>query len=157
MIDLNMNLTKDFRLWEFVTSVTADLKGFNNTPNREEIDNLRGLCKLILQPARDALGPLNISSGFRSEELNKEVGGANNSDHRRGFASDVIPVSVGTKNLAEWVVRNCPDFDQVILEFGTDDNPNWIHLSAAPRRRNMVLRATRKDGKVIYSPITLTA
>ncbi|NJM99421.1 MAG: peptidase M15 [Phormidesmis sp. RL_2_1] len=154
-MDLNMNLTANFRLWELVKSSTADRLGIDNTPNSEEIGNLRKLCEKILQPARDALGPIRISSGFRSEELNIAVGGVSNSDHRLGFAADVIPINVGTKKLAEWVVENCPEFDQVILEFGTLDNPNWIHLSAAPRNRKQVLRATREDGRVAYRPIAL--
>jgi hypothetical protein len=58
----------------------------------------------------------------------------------------VIPVTAGTRELAKWIVNNCPKFDQVILEFGTSDNPNWIHLSAAPRNRKQVLRATRENG-----------
>ncbi|NJN92250.1 MAG: hypothetical protein HC878_19050 [Leptolyngbyaceae cyanobacterium SL_5_14] len=71
------------------------------------------------------------------------------------FAADVIPINVGTKKLAEWVVENCPEFDQVILELGTLDNLNWIHLSAAPRNHKQVLRATREDGRVVYRPIAL--
>lgn len=150
-----MNLTANFRLWELVKSSTADRLGIDNTPNSEDIGNLRKLCEKILQPARDALGPIRISSGFRSEELNIAVGGVSNSDHRLGFAADVIPINVSTKKLAEWVVENCPEFDQVILEFGTLDNPNWIHLSAAPHNRKQVLRATREDGRVAYRPIAL--
>jgi Peptidase M15 len=157
VIDLNMNLTENFQLWEFVKSPTADRLGIDNTPNKEELENLRQLCELILQPARNALGPLKISSGFRSGELNAAVGGVDDSDHRLGFAADVIPVSVTTLELAMWVVKNSPSFDQVILEFGTLDDPSWIHLSAAPRIRKQVLRATREDGSVVYSPITLFA
>ncbi len=152
-MDLDINLTTNFRLWELTKSSTADRLGIDNTPNSEEIKNLRKLCEKILQPARDALGPIRISSGFRSEKLNIAVGGVSNSDHRLGFAVDVIPISVSTRKLAEWVVENCPEFDQVILEFGTLDNPNWIHLSAAPRNRKQALRATREDGKVVYRPI----
>lgn len=157
MVDINMNLTTNFHLWELVQSSTADRLGIDNTPNEEEIRNLQKLCEKILQPARDALGPIKISSGFRSEELNTAVGGVSDSDHRLGFAADVIPVSVSTRRLAEWVTQNCPEFDQVILEFGTLDDPNWIHLSAAPRNRKEVLRATREDGIVAYRRIELFA
>lgn len=155
MININMALSADFKLWEFITSTTADQNGIKNIPNEKEIANLRLLCRKILQPARMALGPLKISSGFRSEKLNKLVGGAVNSDHRLGFAADVIPVNVGTRKLAEWVVRNCPEFDQVILEFGTLKEPNWIHLSAAPGNRKQVLRATYKNNKVVYQTIKI--
>jgi Peptidase M15 len=150
MANPKMNLTKSFQLWEFMVSVTADRNGIDNTPNAKEIDHLTTLCKTILQPARDALGPLRISSGFRSEKLNDFVGGASNSDHRLGFAADVIPITAGTRQLAEWVVKNVSQFDQVILEFGTVQNPNWIHLSAAPRLRGEILTAARDGGQTVY-------
>jgi len=150
-----MQLSDNFQLWEFIVSPTADQNGIDNTPNRAEIAHLRQLCRKILQPARDALGALKISSGFRSEELNRFVGGVPDSDHRLGFAADVIPVSAGTRELAKWVVDNCPEFDQVILEFGTLRNPRWIHLSLAPRLRRQVLRATRENGRTVYRVIRL--
>lgn len=138
-VDLNMQLTPNFQLWEFVKSTTADRLRINNTPNDQEIKNLRRLCEQILQPARKNLGPLRISSGFRSTELNKAVGGVSNSAHRLGFAADIIPVAVGTLAFARWVKENT-NFDQIILEFGTPENPNWIHISCDPRGRKQVLR-----------------
>jgi hypothetical protein len=150
MADPKMNLSKNFQLWEFMVSVTADRNGIDNTPNADEIKHLTTLCTTILQPARDALGPIRISSGFRSKALNNLVGGAANSDHRLGFAADVIPINAGTRELAEWVVKNVSQFDQVILEFGTIQNPNWIHLSAAPRLRGQILTAAKVSGQTVY-------
>jgi Peptidase M15 len=135
-----MQLTANFTLEEFTRSTTADRLGIDNTPNATEIGNLRLLCVQILQPARSALGPIQISSGFRSAALNAAVGGVPNSAHRLGFAADVVPVNVGTFDLAKWV-KNNTSFDQVILEFGTLQNPNWIHISADPRNRTNVLQA----------------
>jgi hypothetical protein len=155
MVNLNTSLSSGFKLWEFVKSVAADQNGIKNLPNETEIAHLRLLCQKILEPARKALGPLKISSGFRSEKLNKFVGGSENSDHRLGYAADVIPYNVGTRKLAEWVVINCAQFDQVILEFGTLKNPSWIHLSIAPRNRKQVLRATYKKDKIVYDSIKL--
>ena len=156
MADRNTPLSKDFKLWEFITSPTADRNGISNMPNDDEIKNLKLLCQKILQPAREALGPLRINSGFRSAKLNKLVGGVPTSDHRLGFAADVVPINTGTRALAEWVVRNVPKFDQVILEFGPDENhPNWIHLSMHTRLRKQILRATREGGKTVYRPISI--
>lgn len=138
-VNLNMQLTPNFQLWEFVKSVTADLNGIDNMPSSEEIAHLRRLCENILQPARDALGPLRISSGFRSARLNELVGGVSNSAHRLGFAADVFPISVGTLAFARWVNNNT-SFDQLILEFGTIEVPNWIHISCDPRGRGETLR-----------------
>jgi uncharacterized protein YcbK (DUF882 family) len=144
-------LTENFQLFEFIRSATASRLGIDNTPNDIEIGRLRSLCESILQPARDALGPLRISSGFRSEALNTAVAGVPNSDHRLGFAADVIPVNVSSITLARWIQNNA-QFDQVILEFGTVSNPDWIHISNAPRRRREVLRTL--DG-TNYDPIRL--
>lgn len=153
-VNLDRNLSANFKLWEFVVSPTADLLRIDNTPTPGEIRNLERLCQQILQPARDALGPLKINSGFRSEELNKAVGGVSNSAHRQGFAADIVPVNVRTKQLAKWVNDNCL-FDQIILEFGTLDNPRWIHLSAEPRNRKQVIRATSSGGSTVYNPIQI--
>lgn len=155
MINLNLSLSADFKLWEFVKSVTAEQNGIKNLPGDQEIAHLRLLCQKILQPTRKALGPLKIASGFRSAELNKLVGGTEDSDHRLGYAADVIPYNVGTGKLAEWVVKNCPQFDQVILEFGTLKNPSWIHLSIAPPNRKQVLRAGFKNNRAVYEPVKL--
>lgn len=151
---LDQSLSQDFKLWELIRSSTADRLGIDNTPTDQEIKNLRTLCQQILQPARDALGPLKITSGFRSAALNQAVGGAPNSDHRLGFGADVIPVNVGTRKFAEWVKNNC-QFDQIILEFGTAQDPNWIHVSAHPRNRREVLRASFQRGQTVYTPINI--
>jgi zinc D-Ala-D-Ala carboxypeptidase len=144
-------LTENFQLFEFTRSATATRLGIDNTPNDVEIGRLRSLCEQILQPARNALGALKITSGFRSQALNKAVGGAPNSDHRLGYAADVIPVNVGSVALARWIQNNV-EFDQVILEFGTPSNPEWIHISNASRRRGEVLRTL--DG-INYDTIRL--
>ncbi len=155
MADRDTLLSKDFKLFEFITSPTADRHGISNMPNDAELKNLKLLCQKILQPAREALGPLKINSGFRSAKLNKIVGGVPTSDHRLGFAADVVPLNTGTRDLAVWVARNVSKFDQVILEFGTLEKPNWIHLSMHTRLRKQVLRATREGGKTIYRPISI--
>jgi hypothetical protein len=147
-----MQLTANFSLEEFTRSTTADRLGIDNTPNAIEIANIRMLCIQILQPARSVLGSIRISSGFRSAALNAAVGGVWNSAHRLGFAADVIPLNVGTLDLAKWIKNNTP-FDQIILEFGTPQNPNWIHVSADPRRRMEVLRAFGSPTQ--YVPVTI--
>lgn len=153
-VDLNINLTTNFQVRELLRSTTADRLGIDNTPTPREIDHLRTLCQQILQPAWNALGPLTINSGFRSAALNRAVGGSSTSAHRKGFAADVVPVNVGTKELAVWVKNNC-QFDQIILEFGTLQNPNWIHLSAEPRNRKEVLRATSGQNGTVYASISI--
>jgi len=146
-----MKLSKNFELWEFVISQTAQRKGINNQPSEKQIKNLKLLCERILQPAREAIGPMHVSSGYRCVVLNEAVGGSPNSAHKDGYAGDIIPVTCSKLKLAQWVARNC-EFDQIILEFGTKQEPSWIHLSADPRNRRQVLRILKGTG---YQPITL--
>jgi Peptidase M15 len=147
-----MQLTTNFTLEEFTRSTTADRMGIDNTPNATEISHLRMLCVQILQPARSALGPIQISSGFRSAQLNAAVGGVSNSAHRLGYAADIVPVDVGTLELAKWI-KNNTSFDQLILEFGTLANPKWLHISADPRGRNNVLQALGNPTE--YKPVNI--
>ena len=134
-----MKITENFTLEEFVTSQTASRFGINNTPTDAVIRNIKKLCETILQPARTALGPLIVSSGYRCPQLNSAVGGSKTSAHMEGFAADITPVKVTKLEFAYWVIKNCP-FDQVIFEFGTRENPDWIHVSADPRHRKEVWR-----------------
>lgn len=146
--DGNIQLSRNFTLRDLTRSATADRLGIDNTPPPEVVANLRRLVQQILQPAWDALGPLTITSGYRSPQLNAAVGGVPNSDHLSGYAADVVPVNVGTRRFAEWVVDNVP-FDQVILEFGTLQNPAWIHASADPSNRRQIIRQDNTGSRFI--------
>ncbi len=138
-VDLNQKLSEHFSLGEFITSQTASRKGIDNTPSPEVVERLRKLCTDILEPARAALGPMRISSGFRCEKLNVAIGGSKTSAHCKGYAADIIPLQVSRREFAKWVKDHC-NFDQIILEFGTLENPDWIHVSNEPRFRKQVLR-----------------
>ncbi len=138
-LDLNVHLTPHFALWEFVISQTAERNDIDNTPSEEIVENLLLLCKEILEPAREDLGPMRVSSGYRCKALNTAIGGSKTSAHKDGFAADIIPVEVSKLAFANWVEAN-RDFDQLILEFGTITEPAWIHVSCDPRGRNEILR-----------------
>ena len=86
-----MNLTPHFTLEELIHSDTAKAKGIDNKPTRTEIANLMRLAQ-TLEEVRNVLGgkTIIISSGYRGEELNKAVGGVNDSAHRHGLAADFI-------------------------------------------------------------------
>lgn len=150
-IFLEKSLSQHFKLWEFVISQTAQRKGIDNSPNEIVINNLRILCETILEPARSALGPLRVSSGYRSEALNKAVGGSSTSAHQFGWAADILPINCSKIDFAKWVIHNVP-FDQVILEFGTKTNPSWIHVSADPLKRKQVFQILNGTG---YVPVII--
>lgn len=135
-----MQLTEHFTLAEFTHSQTAARLGIDNTPTDFHINRLRKLCTLILEPARKELGALTISSGYRNISLNRAIGGSPSSAHCLGYAADVIPMRVSKHELAHWIADRCK-FDQLILEFGTLQEPAWIHVSCDPRTRMQILRA----------------
>lgn len=134
-----IRLSANFALWEFVTSQTAERMHIDNTPSPDVVAHLTTLCRQILEPARTALGPLRISSGYRCPALNTAVGGSKTSAHVLGYAADVLPLKATKMVFARWVAEHCT-FDQIILEFGTPTDPAWIHVSCDPRGRKQILK-----------------
>lgn len=148
-----MKLSKNFSLSELTKSQSATRLGIDNTPSMTVIDNLQALVDNILQPVRDAHGPVSITSGYRSPDLNAAIGGSRNSDHTRGQAADFEVATMSNKDLAEWIRDNLK-FTQLILEFPskTDPSAGWVHCSYnAKDLKCQVLTATRVNGKTVYS------
>ena len=150
-----MKLSLNFSLKELTASQTADRKGIDNTPTEEHIENLKLLCKNILQPTRDEWGIISVSSGYRSPELCVAIGSSERSQHAKGQAADFECHRVDNKMLFEWITNEL-DYDQAILEFynGTPDS-GWIHVSYnKDGNRKQKLRAFRNDaGKTQYEEI----
>ncbi len=147
-----MRLSKNFSLEELVKSDTAIRRGINNEPSQDLINNLQELVDNILQPLRDRMGPIVISSGYRSPELNTAIGGSKTSDHCLGMAADIEVLGVDNKMTAE-VIRDCFPFTQVILEFYKEGVPDsgWVHVSYDPQDlKKEVLRADKLNGKTHY-------
>lgn len=85
-----MKLSENFFLSEFIKSQTSERLGISNQPTPEHLDNLIALCKNVLQPVRNHFKDVvTINSGYRSPELNKHVGGVDNSQHSTGEAADI--------------------------------------------------------------------
>jgi hypothetical protein len=139
--------SEHFSYDEMTLSQTASRKGIDNTPPEYVKKNLERLCLKILEPARAALGALIVSSAYRCKALNKAVGGSDSSGHPDGYCADIVPVKVTKIEFARWVKNNC-EFDQIILEFGTKDDPAWVHVSADPRNRRQVLQILRGTGYI---------
>ena len=139
-----MRLSKDFILSEFTDTDT----GLANVPGPGEIRNLKLLAQKVLQPARNKFGVINVTSGFRSPEVNSAVGGSATSDHLHGRAADIQCEDMAT--VFNYIRKYLP-FKQLIWEFGTDVQPGWIHVSYdVLNNRGEVLKATKKNGKTKY-------
>tara|TARA_R110000850_G_scaffold7058_1_gene26558 strand:+ start:1715 stop:2173 length:459 start_codon:yes stop_codon:yes gene_type:complete len=148
-----MKLSNNFSLSEFTASPTADRLGIDNTPDKEVTDNLQELVTFVLQPIRDRFGSVVISSGYRSPELNKAIGGSTTSDHCLGCAADFEVQGMDNKAMAQWIANNL-DFKQVILEFyhEGDMHSGWIHCSyKKDNNKKQKLNALKDGKKTIYT------
>ena len=148
MAKKQVKLSTHFSLDELSASQTAIQRNIKNDPGKKELANLRRLCRMILEPFRALVGPLHVSSGFRSEKLNRITGGVPNSQHRLGQAADILPIRTELKAAYLELVDSRIPFDQAIFEFG-----RWIHVSWAVKPRGQKLVASKQAGKTKYSPL----
>jgi zinc D-Ala-D-Ala carboxypeptidase len=147
-----MKLSKNFLLSEITHSNTAKRLGITNAPEKEHLSNIQALIRKVVQPMRDALGPIRISSGYRSPELNRAIGGSIKSQHCKGEALDLQFWKSGKMNnkaIYDWVIANDIEFDQMINEFDF----SWIHISFKEdsNNRRQILEAYKdEDGDTKY-------
>ena len=152
-----MQLSKNLALSEVTRSETAKRRGISNMPTPEHIENFKKLAENVFQPIRDHFGvPIRISSGYRSKELNTAIGGSLSSQHCQGEAIDIDMdgTTITNKQIFDFIKDNL-NFDQLIWEFGTDTNPDWVHVSydSSGKQRNQILKAKRAaGGKTTYVP-----
>jgi len=154
-----MRISKHISYKEAVHSNTAKRRGIENKPNEDQLYNMAKVAHNIFEPLRLYVGgAIKINSFFRSEELNKAIGGASKngkqtSQHCQGQAIDIDDI-YGHKSNYEMFqyIRENLNFDQLIYEFGDADNPDWVHVSyvSSKENRNRVLRAVKNNGKTSY-------
>lgn len=130
---------KYFTINELTKSSTAQRLHIDNNPTQEVKDNLNALIDNVLDPLRELYGkPIIVNSGYRSFKLNKAIGGAKNSQHLVGQASDIRTVQntkESNKQLFELIKNSKLPFDQLINEY----DYNWVHVSYSPRNRRQIL------------------
>jgi len=140
-----------------VYSTTATRRGLDNNPSQFELANMKEIAEQVFEPLREWVGgPIRINSFYRGKALNKAIGGSTSSQHCKGQAMDVDD-TYGYKTNAEmyaWIKENL-EFDQLIWEFGDDENPDWIHVSYVGKisNRNRCLKAYRENGSTKYKVI----
>ncbi len=146
-----MRLSKNFVLSEITRSNTARRLGISNEPTKEHLENMQRLISNLVQPMRDELGPIRITSGYRSKELNRAIGGSTRSQHCKAQALDLQFWENGqmnNKKIYDWIINSHLEFDQMINEFDFA----WIHLSLKKKgNRKEVLEAYKNnDGDTAY-------
>ena len=151
-------ISKHISYKEATRSTTALRLGIENVPNEYELQNMEMVAKHIFEPLRQAIdAPIKINSFFRCEELNKAIGGSTKSQHCQGRAIDIDDIYGHVSNaFMYYYIKDNLDFDQLIWEFGTDDSPDWVHVSYVDEdsNRKRCLKAYREDGKTKYKDIT---
>ena len=137
-------ISKHISYKEGVHSNTATRRGFNNTPNKYQLASMKLVSEKVFEPLRRHFGePIRINSFFRGSLLNTAIGGSKTSQHCKGEAIDMDATNgITNKQLFDYIKDNL-DFDQMIWEFGNDNDPDWVHVSFTNKRknRNKILRA----------------
>ena len=136
---------------EGVYSRTATRLNIDNKPNDDQMQNMCLIAEEVFEPLRVWVGgPIKINSFFRSPELNKAIGGSAKSQHCHGQAID-LDDTFGRATNAEMFdfIKENLDFDQMIWEFGDDNNPNWVHVSyVSPTENRKKCLKAYKDNKI---------
>ena len=150
-------ISKHISYKEAVYSRTAQRLDIYNHPDNVQKDNMLLIAKKVFEPLRKWVkGPIKINSFFRSPDLNKAIGGSGKSQHCQGQAID-LDDTFGKATNAEMFnyIKENLDFDQMIWEFGDEDNPDWVHVSYVSEEdnRNRCLKAYKKNSKTKYAVI----
>ena len=151
------NISEHISYREGTFSVTAKRLGLENEPDEKQLENMRLLAEKIFEPLRKYVGkPIKINSFFRSPDLNKAIGGSSKSQHCKGQAIDIDDTYGNMKNYGMYnFIKENLDFDQMIWEFGDDENPDWVHVSyvSEEENRNRCLKAVRENSRTVYKLI----
>jgi len=149
-----MKISDHISYKEATRSNTASRYGINNDPGQTELERMKIIAKKVFEPLRRAVGgPIRINSFFRSKALNKKLGGSKKSQHMEGRAMDLDDTHGHMSNADMFnYIKNELSFDQLIWEFGSSTNPDWVHVSyvSEEKNRKICLRAYRDNGVTKY-------
>lgn len=154
-----MKISEHLDLSELIRSESAKRNGISNMPSEAHIANLKLLAEKVFEPIRNNFRcPIHISSGYRSKELNSLIKNSSlTSQHSSGEAIDIdmdgSPNGVTNKMVFDYIKKYL-EFDQLIWEFGSAENPDWVHVSyeSTGKQRKQVLKAYKENGKTHYKP-----
>lgn len=153
-----MQLSKHLSLAEVTRSDSAKRNGISNEPTPAHLENFKLLAEKVFEPIREHFKvPIHISSGYRSAALNKKIGGSLTSQHCSGEAIDIdmdgSASGVTNAQVFNYIKDNL-NFDQLIWEFGTSSNPDWVHVSyeSTGKQRKQILKAVKAGGATKYLP-----
>ena len=147
-------ISKNITYKEATRSDTAKRLSIDNTPDAEQLENMKRVAENVFQPVRENFDcTIYVSSFFRSEELNKAMKGSSSSTHMKGEAMDLDADVFGKVTNAQifHYIKDNLEFDQLIWEFGTEEEAAWVHVSLSKNNnRNQILVAKKVEGKTVY-------
>ncbi|WP_323175274.1 D-Ala-D-Ala carboxypeptidase family metallohydrolase [Neisseria cinerea] len=153
-----MQITEHFSFKELTRSETARRLGLQNVPSDAEMANIQYTAEQ-LEKIRAYVGRgIVVTSCFRSERVNKAVGGSPTSAHRFGLAADCDAIGLTSLAFAKEIIKMRDEgeikFDQLILEFPERGDGAWVHIGFRRNNpmRNQIMTATKKNGKTVYLP-----
>lgn len=154
---MDNKLSEHLTLGEMTRSNTAKRLGIDNSPTEVHYSNMRMLAEKIFEPIREHFGvPIYVSSGYRSKNLNRAIGGSQTSAHCHGLAIDIDMddrgSSVTNRQVFDWIKDNL-SVDQLIAEYPSNGKPAWVHvgINLDYPNRNEILVAKKIKGKTVYS------
>jgi hypothetical protein len=125
-----MNLSERVSLLTATKSDTAIRLGIDNTPDQVQLENMKRVSGKVIEPILARFPMIFVSSFFRSEKLNKRIGGAKNSQHMTGEAVDLdSPDNIANLDVFNFA-KEYLTFDQLIYESPDEKGiPSWVHIS----------------------------
>ena len=154
-------VTANFSLEEIQHSETAARKGIVNNVPVDAYGVMRKLFTSLMQPLRDHVGPIKITSGYRCLDLNNAIGGSHRSQHmfspKRGAACDFVHYwgDWTTTDIINAILELQLPFDQIILEYPDTHTGGWVHASISgynnPNRKEILVKERKKP----YAKINL--
>ena len=134
-------LSQHFSLGELTKTSAKTPDG--NIPARVHIENLKNLCVNWLEPLRQVQGPIVINSGYRSEAVNKAIGGAKGSNHLTGCAVDIrvtgIEQAIRYANALLDIAEGGKEFDELLIE-RSPKGTYWVHFAVRPKENRHKVR-----------------
>lgn len=148
-----MKITENFTFEELIHSAYAEKYHLSNLPKQDEIKKLNQLATEILQPIRNEFNnPIKVTSGYRSPQVNKAVGGSITSQHVKGEAADIT--SSDNKKLMTLITCLIKDGKIEVGQLINEFDYSWIHISLPTKtHHNEVLRAFNTKKGVRYERI----
>ena len=141
-INKDAKLSEHFTLGELckTSAKTAD----GNIPSHVHIENLKNLCENWLEPLRQAQGPIIINSGYRSEAVNKAIGGVKGSNHMTGCAVDIHVTGMEqaihyASILLDISAKYKQEFDELLIE-RSRKGTYWLHFAVRPKDNRHKIR-----------------